>query len=287
MHILMYAADLSYLGRANKSNLSTQTLMELLVGQIHDESLSRIKSEDGQFVDIHLWDALSFNANDELETIKLDFFDYEDGHDEDLLAEDVFGADVPEDVYRRVIGIGGILDFQWIPETVTAFYVSMMEFGGTVNTSDLPSSLVRFSIANNNFSGSFALRSLPESILYVTISFNNFSGNLTLQELPRKLKLFDASSNQFSGMIDLNQLPPTLFSLILSNNQLSGDLSLMNPSSSLENIDLFGNRFSDVSFRVTLSESLKCITVDPSYDGRIIDANGKAVVDKRIVTNVI
>ena len=211
---IITAADTQGMGRVNFDSMPDQTLMEILVADI--ENNTAFHDGDG-FLDIQSWEGLSFGDDGNLK--KIDFAaDVGMG----LFADD---SD-EEDEDNFIIGPKGSIDLKWIPRSVKRFDIFWLKLSGTVETSELPENLEFFDIASNDFTGTFSIPSLPRKLTNVRISSNQLSGTLDIDKMPRTMEKFSAEQNQFHGKLNLSCLPKEIVTLRLGANNFSGEIDL-------------------------------------------------------------
>ena len=212
------------LGRLDYDSLSDQTLMEMLVSTLSEESKAAYQDENGAFTDIEEWAGIVCDSHGTVTEICLD-----DGSTDALT---------------------GSLSFQFTPPSTQRIDFSYQHsLQGTLTTSLLPVCLKYLDITHTRICGPFDLTSLPMALEELDITENNFSGSALwrsgdLSALPSGLTHIYAYGNSFSGSINLSKLPPKLVHLNLSRNKLSGEVEFSNLPDSLVTVCLQFNGLS-------------------------------------------
>ena len=264
MIAFLQGADIPRAGRVDFASMSQQTLMELLVGDIHN--LSNLQNTEGEFRDISSWEGVGIVGNDgRVEGISIcgdiGFSLFGD--------EDDMGAD------KASIGPGGSIDFKWLPSSVKEIEICYMHLYGTMDTRLLPQNLNDLDVGSNNLSGTFAIEGLPESMEYVTIVSNNFEGTLNIGALPRKMRFISAERNKFHGTLDFSDLPPNMTTMLFAQNDFVGPISLANLPRHMKslNVECAGIQQDRLVIRVPVA-GLHHFRVLKKNFGSIVDVNG-------------
>mmetsp|Transcript_33682 Transcript_33682/g.52658 ORF Transcript_33682/g.52658 Transcript_33682/m.52658 type:complete len:243 (-) Transcript_33682:113-841(-) len=221
----------SSLGKIDKSTLSQQTLMELLVENLN-KSTNVFLDPNGSYMEVSTWHGVTFR-DDSVKVIDWHFEFSDRG--------------------GSCVHPGGSIDLQWIPGTVISFHIGYLKLEGSVDTVVLPRGLERLRLDANKFCGTFLTEHLPRGLTHVGISRNNLSGSLDMTCLPAALREFIALGNSFSGTVDLTKLPGTLEQLSLSKNALEGSVNLENLPRPMKHIELHLNRFQQDVIRLPSS----------------------------------
>ena len=143
------ATESQYLSRLEYSLLSQQVLLEMLVEKLHG-SLT-FQDGKGNYLPIDEWDGVEVNKSGEVEVI--DWCACAGAHFEG----------------------GGSLRFEFLPPTLTRFYVAHNEIEGTIDLTCLPQSLVELSVSRNKLTGTANLTRLPETIGYLDLDEDYFT----------------------------------------------------------------------------------------------------------------
>eukprot|EP00009_Paramoeba_aestuarina_P007520 CAMPEP_0201523978 /NCGR_PEP_ID=MMETSP0161_2-20130828/21037_1 /ASSEMBLY_ACC=CAM_ASM_000251 /TAXON_ID=180227 /ORGANISM="Neoparamoeba aestuarina, Strain SoJaBio B1-5/56/2" /LENGTH=264 /DNA_ID=CAMNT_0047923225 /DNA_START=20 /DNA_END=814 /DNA_ORIENTATION=+ len=204
-------------GKVEKSLLSQQTLMELLIAGVDAKEKLCRNTDDS--VDISHWHHLTVNAQGDVTEIEWD--------DQEL---------------------SGYIDFQWLPETLEGLTISSEgHLSGEVDLTRLPCPLIVFQVYDNAFSGKVNLCHLPEKLEILSISGKGHTGTPNLRNLPRSMRRLHLNDCSLTGEVDLTQLPPLLEALSLAENQLSGPVDLTRLPQRMERLNLNDNRFSGLT----------------------------------------
>ena len=208
----------SSIGRCSIITLSDQTLMELLIEGLTQDSKKQYQSDDGAFTDCCQWPGVICN------------------HDGDVKQFTAFQS------------ISGNLSLDFIPRCLNSIIIvsawNAEPVKGICDTQALPSGLEYFYIASNAFEGKFDMTKLPQTLISCNIDRNKFCGDCDLRVLPLQLESLRANTNKFSGSIYLGGLPSTLTALYLHENSLSGEIFLENLPRNLKYCDISSNSFS-------------------------------------------
>ena len=223
------------------SDLSDQTLMEMLIEHMEICPSDQFRDETGAYKEVCKWPGVQCNGRRRVKHI--------------LWLER----------YLKDVVLRGTVDFRFMPQRTRNFVIyagdeqSRNSLFGTIDTAALPRGLSTFFIPYQRFHGTIDFRRLPLELESLRIQDNRFEGSIHLNNLPKKLKQLHAHENRFSGSLILKSLPDTLESLNASHNQLFGSLCLRNLPRTLEELKLENNSFSgSVSFDA-LPDGLKAI----------------------------
>ena len=129
------------LGRLDYESLSDQTLMEILVDEMNEDSKDTLKDKNGNFKDVCEWFTPFHSTEARIQCES-----------------------------ERVVGVkiawsfpsGKPFPFQFLPPLVTKLLSRSCGLNGTLDTMDLPRSLSEIDVRNNNLYGSFHCENLPE-----------------------------------------------------------------------------------------------------------------------------
>ena len=257
LHLLLHSADASSLGRFEAWSLPQQPQMEYVFAQLDDVVIA--KDDCRNFLDIHCWSILTFDANDKVDSITIHQhlrFDY-----------------LNKTIRTHEFGPGGTLNFDFVPESVTLIDITNSRYSGTVSTGRLPPGLLVLRINGNKFHGEFDTKALPKEIQIIVIANNAFHGSLAMDSLPNSVEEFYASLNGFSGELNLSALPPKLSTLYLTDNNFRGKLVMRNVPETLEQVCLNNNAF-DRDRMVIASRSFVYFRVDAEFRGNIFSPDG-------------
>ena len=251
--------DTQCLGRVDKTTLSEQSIMELLVADLcaSGKHTRAFRDEEGNFLPVEEWRGVEVNAYGDVQKIKWKSTYW-------IRASSM----VPQ---------GGTIYFEWIPTQTAEFSATYMAMSGTLDAGVLPHGLVVFDISNNLITGPLETEKLPSTIQTVSVANNQLSGSLDLSSLPPKLESLQAGSNMFTGSVRLENLPQTLHVLELSGNKLSGTIHMGNLPHTLQNISLQLNCIQQETLIFERTPNMQIVQIDTSKIGKIIDLHGNAV----------
>ena len=235
------AADSLPVARPDIASLSDQTMLELLVSEMTEDTQKRFQDPDGAFTDLKDWRevyirrddtaiGLSFNGRHIAGTILLDY-----------LPRKLTNFDI-----TRCMELEGTMETSGLPHTLCTLAIEETKLTGTFDFRTLPDTLTRLTIVRTPFHGSCDLTALPTRLERLKIMSVDFSGSIVLTQLPAELVSLRITETKITGEIDLGTLPPRgeLRELNLSDNALSGSISLENLPRSLAQLDLSGNQLS-------------------------------------------
>jgi len=176
-YLFIISADPN-LGKVDKSMLSPQTLMELLIQGITNNK-DRITLQEQ---DIEQWDGVFYNDYREITTIRWGLRSLE-----------------------------GTIDLQWLPCTVISVSFPMNYLSGEIDLEHLPDGLVDLVADKNTLCGTLNLIRLPAHLEALLLHINNFEGPLCLIQLPATLKVLNLSSNALdysgiTGTVPVNEM---------------------------------------------------------------------------------
>eukprot|EP00009_Paramoeba_aestuarina_P000066 CAMPEP_0201509066 /NCGR_PEP_ID=MMETSP0161_2-20130828/2229_1 /ASSEMBLY_ACC=CAM_ASM_000251 /TAXON_ID=180227 /ORGANISM="Neoparamoeba aestuarina, Strain SoJaBio B1-5/56/2" /LENGTH=191 /DNA_ID=CAMNT_0047903913 /DNA_START=24 /DNA_END=599 /DNA_ORIENTATION=+ len=175
MLFLLSAADAS-IGRIDKSTLPQQTLMELFIGKI-TQNRKGVCGDSETPWDIGSWFGVDRNASDEVTDITWGYF-----------------------------RMGGSVQLEWLPDTVTSVFLNNNRFEGTVCLTSLPVGLLKLSLSYNRFVGTIDVSCLPRGMIGLFLNNNMFEGETDFTQIPESLKLLWVSQNsQLSGTLVVKQ----------------------------------------------------------------------------------
>uniref|UniRef100_A0A7S4JQ01 Leucine-rich repeat protein n=1 Tax=Paramoeba aestuarina TaxID=180227 RepID=A0A7S4JQ01_9EUKA len=244
------------LARVDKESMSQQTLCELFVAEMNRKvAFYETSSED--FRPISDWQGVTVDFDDTVSSIEW------------KSCENRFAQGHPNEV-------GGTINLQWLPSTVTELIAEFLELCGTIDTADLPRGLLTLSLCDNALSGTFDVKGLPQDIQTVNLFSNKLSGCLDLEALPPKLQSLNAGGNMFHGSLDLTCLPEPLYALWLHANRFDGTINLENLSTNLWFLNLSENNLSQKEVRVGRSvDEFASFEIDWDKFESVLDINGE------------
>ena len=263
--ILFSTSDPS-LGRVDRSTLSDQMMLELLVQHFTEDSKRFLKSDDDAFLPVCTWACVNCDASERAISFDL----------KQRVAGSLVLAYIPlqmQVVNVRGYNLEGTLDTENFPDSLQVLSLTANKMSGSVDMTQLPPNFVKFNIGLNDFSGTCDLRALPERIEQISLDSNKFHGSIHLDALPTSLRALDVSRNAFSGEVCFEHLPPALTFLELSENQFEGSFALLNPPANLAVVNCEVNKFaatavvkSGIEFELCLNDNTITAVVDANGD---------------------
>ena len=238
----------SHLGRVDYTSLSDQTLMELLIEGIEEESKRTYQNDDRTFKNVCEWPRVQCDSEERVVR------------------------------FKGTPNMKGAIELTHIPPKAESFYLLGFNLKGTLNTQCLPQSLENFSISMNHFDGTVDFVSLPEALVDFNIHKNAFHGSANFKKLPRKLESMTLHSNNFSGEIFLRNLPPNINFLNISENAFTGDFCLQNSPKPLAS-GLFASYNSFNAIAVVPKGD--CVWLTGSDVTSVVDEEGNAHANER------
>ena len=180
--------------------LPDQTLLELLISEL-DENTQRLHQDsDGVYRPIDTWESLGIDTNG--------------------LVSDFCS------VQRYDQKWSGSLVPKYLPQSVKIVRIRLTYIDGTVDFAAFPQSLEALILENNRFSGSAALEELPASMGTIAISSNRFTGTIAFENLPPRLERLDVMNNGFTGKSPSKTSRKRFEHWILGSTCFQGKLSL-------------------------------------------------------------
>ena len=228
LHALLLSFDNeTNLGRIDRSSLSQQSCMELLIGSLPDDTKEvHFQDDEGEFLECCSWNRITCDADGNV--IKVDLrFRYAGTMSFDFIPESVIEAEFGS------CAMSGTLDTLKLPRSMQNFDISDTLCNGTVDLPGLPETLHTLQLRGSRFSGSLDLTSLPLSLEILKLDRNMFMGTISLEKLPPSLQVLFLDCNDLSGRLDLGSLPARIRLLDLSNNAFTGEFCLVQPIESL------------------------------------------------------
>ena len=282
------------------SDLSDQTLMEMLIEHMKICPSEKFRDETGAYKEVCKWPGVQCNGRRRVNHIW--WFDR-------FLKETVLRGTVgfrfmPQLTRNFVIhasdersrySLFGTIDTAALPRGLTTFFIPFQRFHGTVDfqrlplgldslriqdnrfegsihLNNLPKKLKQLHANENRFSGSIFLKSLPDTLESLNASHNQLFGSLCLRNLPRALEELKLENNSFSGSVCFESLPDGLKAIDLSSNSLRGEFVLLNPPSALTALNAQGNQFSPTA--MIARRAHKCVALSYNYVKRVVDEHG-------------
>ena len=208
--MLLFAAIDHCLGRIDHKSLSDQTLMELFIDGLDENSKAKYQNDDASYVDVCDWGLVECDADARVVQISYQ-----------IVSGTIQFSFIPlrvQRIYMGNIGLHGSLETEALPSSVGFFFISNNQFDGTVNFLTLPENLEELNLSTNHFSGSCDMSALPKSMTSFEIQCNEFSGSIQLDSLPHGIIYIDISMNKFSGKLNCCNLPETLRAICHTDN---------------------------------------------------------------------
>ena len=298
---LFLSADTS-LGRVDHSLLSDQTLMEILIDGLDDETKQEYRNDDGMYLDVYTWPCITCDDNQRVIQIDMDSSDisgsiqlcyvppkvkilrirppWTDGK----LTGSVDLGHLPDGMQHLSLesnSFTGEIDLTKLPDGMQKLSIDNNQLTGEIDLKRLPEGIQRFFLQNNQLTGEIDLTQLPEGMSVLQLQCNQLTGEIVLAHLPDGMESLFLNNNQFTGGIDLAQLPVDMKFLFLQKNQLTGPLVIKNLSPKMGFIDMRGNHFSAVA--VVDPEAHALIMLRESGVTSVVDENGREQDMKRFL----
>uniref|UniRef100_A0A7S4PF52 Leucine-rich repeat protein n=1 Tax=Paramoeba aestuarina TaxID=180227 RepID=A0A7S4PF52_9EUKA len=191
--LTLYCADAT-IGKFEKSSLSQQTLMELLISKLTANAETICDSPDYP-IEITSWNGLRLNKENEVLRIVWNSF-----------------------------YVSGSMPLEYLPLTVEAVSMPCNYLSGTIDLTQLPDTLQRLDLQGNRLEGTIDLTCLPVSLSELTVSQNKLVGTVDLIQLPPNMSELDLSENDFEGVTDFTKLPDSLKVIHVTKTKLSGEV---------------------------------------------------------------
>ena len=245
----------SSLGRVQPDMLSDQTLCELLISALDEDSQRRHQDKEGVFLDFEEFESIEINESGEAHEFRL--------------------ISVSDKNYS------GSLVSNYIPQTVCAVFIFATRMSGEVDFARFPPALESLTLKMSLFCGSAALEDLPASVKSVDISSNRFTGTIAFESLPPKMESLRVLNNAFHGTVAFRCLPKTLVALNLALNKFTGEVPTDTLPPAMQSLSIFHNDFSG---KLDLRSTAPALTVQTKHPGRMLIPRNP-VVDKKIFYN--
>ena len=260
---LFLCADPS-LGRVDYSSLSDQTLMEMLIECLDDETKAEYQDTDGLYLDVCDWSCTKCDDEERVIEISLESpqvsgsleLCYVPPNVKVIKARSMWNHSKlsgSADLTHLPEGIGGIdlrgneltgeIDSTKLPEAMVELYLGQNQFTGKVDLTNLPGGIRGLYLDNNQLTGKIDLTQLPKGMHVLRLQYNQFTGEIDLTKLPEAMVELYLGYNQLTGEIDLTQLPGEVESLSLVNNQLTGEIDLTKLPGGIRGLFLNNNQF--------------------------------------------
>ena len=267
MNVFFTLVDPSTLGRMDYFSMSQQVLMECLVANFDAGSLQNFRDKSKDFKDVSEW--VGVKCNGEGDVVRIDWYN------------------------TGSLGIGGSVDFRWIPPTVEFLRIvawssgkplagsldlralpgdlkqlrfescegsSSISFEVNGGFGDIPQSLEGLEIAGCVWDTEFCLTNIPNMLQGINITHHKF-GTIDLRCDSAALKDLSIRDGIHEGTISFLGSPPSLRDLNLEKNELIGSLSFQGLAPSLESLLLGANCFHGIIALEDLPYSLVAFTI--------------------------
>ena len=204
------------LGRIDYSSFSDQTLMELLIDGLSEDSKYLFQDGDGAYKDVCDWIIVECHAEGNVNVVRCGFVQLEGSISTECMPPNITDFDLSSR------GLSGSCQVRRLPKSLTSLRIDENKFEGTVDFTGFPEKMHTIVLYSNRFHGSCGFTALPEPLTHLNISHNAFSGAIRLDRLPQGLQCLNLRGNKLSGRIRLLQPPGNLRYVNLSDNAFSG-----------------------------------------------------------------
>ena len=238
-----------HLGRIDYCSLSDQTLMELFIDGLGEETQRQYQRDDGTYCDFpREWRCVY--VEDDKVMISLTY----------------------------VRGKGGSLQLSYLPQNVRALDANERGIEGSVYLTHLPANMDLLRIHNNQLTGSIDLAHLPAGMGHLSLNNNQFEGSIDLTKLPEKMQNIFLNNNRLEGSIDLSHLPKQMRNLDLESNQFTGSFVATNLPMGVRRVSAGWNQFHAIA--VVDSQTKASIHLMESGVTSVVDENGNERMEK-------
>ena len=257
------------LGRVDCSLMSDQTLMEMLLEGLDEETKKEYQDSEGMYLDVCTWPCVTCDDNERVIGIRITRF-YLNG-----LLELCYvppKVKVLEIVVFDSSGLTGSIDLARLPDGVEELDLRSHKLTGEIDFTQLPDGMERLYLNNNQLTGEIDLTQLPDGMKCLYLSNNRLTGGIDLTHLPNGMQNLFLSNNDLTGEVDLTNLPDSMEGLSLDHNQLSGSLVIKMMKRWIS-ISARRNQFNAVA--VVDSETRAPINLQESGVTSVVDENGR------------
>mmetsp|Transcript_6853 Transcript_6853/g.10373 ORF Transcript_6853/g.10373 Transcript_6853/m.10373 type:complete len:205 (-) Transcript_6853:61-675(-) len=182
MLFIFHCAE-STLGRIDKSTLSQQTLMELVVEGI--TNTKRICGDGDNPTPIAEWNGIEYS-----------FFNMP--HRWGVTFDASGNVTV---ITFTSLSLQGSIQLEWLPISTTECAFAYNSLSGTLNLENLPDSLRELDLCHNMFVGTVNLTKLPHGLQRLDLNTTNISGETDFSQLPASLLDLDVTNTKLSGTV--------------------------------------------------------------------------------------
>ena len=169
------------LGRVDYRLFSDQTLMEMLLDGLADQTKKRYQDDEGMYLDVCEWSCIK--CDDDKRVIRIE---------------------------RDSESLTGSIELRYVPPKVKRLVLSSIINGqliGSVDLTHLPDGMQTLFLDNNQLTGEIDLANLPHGMNELSLKSNKLTGEVELTHLPAGMKGLYLQNNQLTGEIDLTNLP--------------------------------------------------------------------------------
>ena len=258
------------LGRVDYSSLSDQTLMEMLVEGLDDETKQEYQDDDGAYLEVCDWPCVKCDVSERVIEIGVDSSD---------IRGSIQLCYVPPKVKVLKVTpsfpgseLSGSVDLTQLPVGMQVLDLQNNILTGEVDLTRLPSETESLSLGHNQLTWEINITQLPDGMQKLFLDNNQLTGKVDLTKLPKGMNVLRLQYNQFTGAIDLGNLPDEMTYLFLQNNKFSGSFVAKGLASSMA-INAQGNQFNAVA--VIGSKTDAAIKLRGSGVTSVVDENGK------------
>ena len=266
------------LGRVDYSLLSDQTLMEILIEGIDDQTKKQYQDKHGMYLDVCEWSCIECDDDERVVEIGLGF---------GRISGSIQLRYVPPKVKILKMSspwmggeLTGPVDLAHLPDGMQQLYLENNQLTGEIDLTQLLGEMEYLYLQNNQFTGEIDLTRLPDGMVRLYLENNNLAGEVDLTHLPNAMEQLYLTDNQLTGEIDLTHLPDRMHVLHLENNLLSGSFFIKSQTSRVC-INAQQNNFNAVA--VVHAETLSRIFLRGSGVTSVVDENGKELDMKQFV----
>ena len=240
------------LGRVDYRLLSDQTLMEMFIEGLDEDTENKYQDSEGMYLDVCDWSCIECD-------------------DDDRVIEIHIGSGI----------VSGSLEMRYLPPKVQRLNLAENQLTGEIDLKQLPDRVQSLDLSDNQLTGEMDLTRLPDGMERLELSSNRFIGEIDLTGLPDGMNGLYLNNNQFTGEIDLTQLPTELRWLDVSRNQLSGSIIINELPGDMFGLDLGKNRFNAVAVVESVKQGF--INLKESGVMTVVDESGREVDMKRFL----
>ena len=243
----LLSAD-SALGRADYSSFSEQTLMEMLISDMHMDDVDRSEFYDatGDFKDYTEWPGVMTSPSGKIVSI-----DWTEAPASGPLPL----AYLPRSLEKLKLSslwsnFSGTVDAAALPRGMVEISIEKNAFHGEIDFASLPRSIHLIDFSENRFHGGVDAAGLPRGMTYLNLAENAFSGEFNFQALPQTLQYLHIDDNEFSGVVLFENFPPSIAIVLMNGNRFEGKFSADALPASLQDLEIQDNNFEPIDMRL-------------------------------------